>query len=647
MAQTFSKAFMPLLIMAMFSFNPVFAQWSYLGSQGFSDGFAWNTQVAIDTGGLPYVAFVDHVRQDKVTVMKHLGNAWVNVGIPGFSDSFTKTPVLALSQDGKPYVVYTCYGKIGQIFVERFNGIKWESVGNSPVGIPGEDPVIAFGSGQTPYVAYKDPWQNSAYLTVMKYDGTNWVTVGSPRFSLSIPEYVSMTIDKKGTPYVAYVDLGKPHEVTVMKFDGTDWVAVDTAGISAGKAYYVSLALGPDGTPYVGYKDVANNNKATVLKYNGAHWVSVGKPGFSKGEIYYSSLVVDENGTPYFGCQGWTTRATVYKYDGKDWVLVGVDGFSAGNAEHTSLALDKYGTLIMAYKDTKVSDKISSMIYYCAYSVPDVPICSVLNDTISGFNTIVWSNNGNAYVDSYFVYRENNGSYKLIASLAKTLASQFVDVTAKPTLNSYSYKLAVKDKCWRYSDTAAFVAHKTIRLSFDYLSGNKGTISWNAYDGISVLYYVVMRSTDNGAFIAIDTVFGGLSPSYTYVDKNVPVGINIYRIDVPLNSGCDAGSGIIYDKITSNKVTAWTTGVNIVQGRSQNITLQPNPAKNNVKVLFNKVGFKLQLRVIDVLGKVVFKEEINGMSGQHTIPLNDIPSGLYVVELQGENVRSSQKLLKE
>jgi hypothetical protein len=65
-----------------------------------------------------------------------------------------------------------------------------------------------------------------------------------------------------GEPHVAY------NEVTVKKFDGTHWVSIGTAGFSAGSAEYTSLAFSPTGVPYVAYQDHVNGSKATVMKFD-------------------------------------------------------------------------------------------------------------------------------------------------------------------------------------------------------------------------------------------------------------------------------------------------------------------------------------------------------------------------------------------
>jgi hypothetical protein len=77
--------------------------------------------------------------------------------------------------------------------------------------------------------------------------------------------YISLCVFN-GTPYIAYIDGSNSERVTVMKFNGTSWGSVGSSGFSAGEASYTSLYV-HDGTPYVAYKDRANSDKATVMYF--------------------------------------------------------------------------------------------------------------------------------------------------------------------------------------------------------------------------------------------------------------------------------------------------------------------------------------------------------------------------------------------
>ncbi len=190
----------------------------------------------------------------------------------------------------------------------------------------------------------------------MKYNGTNWETVGSPGFApgegTAIGEYTGyndIAIDESGTPYVAFLSNIYGGKVMVMKYDGTAWVTLGGGPVSAMNDGYAfpSIAINGDGAPYVVYHDNAADGKATVQKFNGTEWEIVGSAGFSESEATYTSMVINENGTPYVSYMDYSAdpehRLVAKRFNGDKWVTVGGGGFP-GSGGFTKIAIDGNGT---------------------------------------------------------------------------------------------------------------------------------------------------------------------------------------------------------------------------------------------------------------------------------------------------------------
>ncbi len=92
----------------------------------------------------------------------------------------------------------------------------------------------------------------------------------------------SLAFSSIGEPYVAYEDIANSDKATVKRFDGTDWVTVGTAGFSESGAHDISLAFNSNDEPYVSFSR-SEDLKVTVMKFDGAEWVTVGTAGFSTG----------------------------------------------------------------------------------------------------------------------------------------------------------------------------------------------------------------------------------------------------------------------------------------------------------------------------------------------------------------------------
>ncbi|HWB63799.1 MAG TPA: hypothetical protein VG603_09835, partial [Chitinophagales bacterium] len=171
-----------------------------------------------------------------------------------------------------------------------------------------------------------------------------WQNVGSPAFSAGQSSYTSLTVDKDGTPYLAFQDQSDGmNKITVMKYSSGSWVNVGPARFSFGEADYISLAIdSASGTLYVAYDDQSNGNGgATVRKFNGTNWDTLGTSDFTASDAPYTTLIV-KNGTPYLAFEDFNNsfKTTVMKYTNNAWSDVGTEGFSAGSADYISLAMD-------------------------------------------------------------------------------------------------------------------------------------------------------------------------------------------------------------------------------------------------------------------------------------------------------------------
>jgi hypothetical protein len=347
--------------------------WKNVGNAGFSAGAVGNTSLTFNfSDSLPYVAFCDWAGTygGAATVMKFDGVDWVNVGNEGFSAGGVNYTSLAFSpSDWMPYVAYSDYAATisGAVTVMKFNGTNWVNVGNSGFSAGNANFVnLAFSpTNNQPYVAYLD-WGNSNKATVMRFDGTNWVNVGLPGFSAGSAFYTSLAFSSiDSMPYVAYKDYGNSQKATVMKFNGTTWVNVGNAGFSPGEVNYTSLAFSSNGKPYVAYQDDADSSKASVMKFDGNNWDYVGSEGFSRSGTGYTSLAISPYGELCLAYQdvAYNDYATMMKFDGTNWVNVGNAGFSAGGIAGTSLAFSPDGKPYVAYMDDGNSDKATVMKY--------------------------------------------------------------------------------------------------------------------------------------------------------------------------------------------------------------------------------------------------------------------------------------------
>ncbi|MCP4443136.1 MAG: T9SS type A sorting domain-containing protein [Aureispira sp.] len=250
--------------------------WTYVGSPGFSPDEARFQSIAFYNGE-PYVAFEDKNASYESSVMKFNGTNWVYVGSSGFTTGYSAGQSVynkIAFNDSIPYVIYVSVASnptgppIAETKVMKFKNSTWMPVGgttgynNAGAG----QQSIAFLNGE-PYFSFLD-W-NHFKATVKKFDGNNWVNIGTAGFSSDLAPDPQIAINN-GIPYIAYRDFGASEKLTVMRYDGSNWVPVGgTTGVSPSKIIRADISI-DNNVIYVAFVDTINPNsgKLTVMSYN-------------------------------------------------------------------------------------------------------------------------------------------------------------------------------------------------------------------------------------------------------------------------------------------------------------------------------------------------------------------------------------------
>ncbi|OSZ78789.1 hypothetical protein CAP35_11230 [Chitinophagaceae bacterium IBVUCB1] len=604
--------------------------WQPIGTFGLSDSSVTFTSLKSDKNGVLYLAYGDYGQGLKATVMKYDGTYWIPVGAKGFSTGTVALTTLAIDNNNTPYVAFEEYTWASgyNTKVYKYNGSSWVKLGTyGPKSNHAVFISMLTNSKDTLFIAFKDTWDYKK-PAVMKFDGTNWVYVGGPGVSTGDGEYISLDIDKNDSLFIAYSDVVNGSKVTVKKLIGSNWTTLGKVGFSVDAAEYVCLKVDKNSTPFVAYSDLSIGRKATVMKYDGTKWVTVGKQGFSNGSARHVSLAIDSTGSPVvaFQDQSDNNKVTVMKFDGSKWVSVGNIAFSDGGIEFTSLIIDKSGSPCVAYRDYANSSKATVMKFNCPYPQSKVDICAVFTDSASGFNTILWDGSNAPYVDSYTIYRENSGNYDVIGKVPHNV-NKFIDITASATTKKYKYRITLIDSCFRETNVDSSKVYNTIHLKFNYLFNNQASISWNTYEGIPNLTYVVMRSNNGGVFSPIANLNISGSDT-TFIDNSLPSGSNRYRIEALLPNPC-TNVGTSYDRTISNVITAWNTSISEVHDTNE-IKIHPNPVGIDLKIMSNQLINKIE--VFDLTGKrIVFLKEYH--TKEAIINVSELSPGTYFLKV--------------
>lgn len=171
------------------------------------------------------------------------------------------------------------------------------------------------------------------------------------------------------------------------------------------------------------------------------------------------------------------------------------------------------------------------------------------------------------------------------------------------------------------------------------LQNNAVNLQWQTANEINTKQFLVQQSNNGIAFNTIGSVKAQSSPgkhSYYFNDAKLSTGKIFYRLQITDNDG-----RVSY----SNIITIKTINAN------PSLSVYPNPAKNNVALLFNATSqSRYAIKITDISGKVM--KYINGISaiGQNKInlDLNNYSTGTYYVTLHyNESDACSLKLSKQ
>lgn len=304
--------------------------WQSIGTPGFTPGFAHHSSFALGTGDTIYYAFADGTASgfSRASVMRYDGTSWTNIGT-NITTGECQYSNIKVTSDGSVYFasIDNSFANGGVVVKKYAGGTTWNTVGPNPtVSTAGASYTsLTLDDNDTLYIAYQDKGEAPGKVRVKKFNGTDWVNVGTPIMSVTgagaIPAMdVHIAFNNKDEVYVAYSHgFQGPPRSSVHKFDGTDWALVGPAQFASGPfetSLFNKLAFDSDGAPYLVYQHGGLGNKASVMKWDGVGWVNIGLPGFSPNVTAHNGIAIDGNNNPYvvYFDQGNGNKTTVMKY---------------------------------------------------------------------------------------------------------------------------------------------------------------------------------------------------------------------------------------------------------------------------------------------------------------------------------------------
>lgn len=179
--------------------------------------------------------------------------------------------------------------------------------------------------------------------------------------------------------------------------------------------------------------------------------------------------------------------------------------------------------------------------------------------------------------------------------------------------------------------------------------------------GNFVIYDTLVVPTDYADISTTITGESNIEPGSTYVysvpqDPNVTYDWTVLNGSIESGQGTNeieviwSGNGVVEVNLTDGgcegadglPVTAITTGLDEVAGTNASVYPNPSNGEFNLRVANTDV---LQARVVDVSGKVILSQQFAG-SNLYSLDLNNVKSGIYILELESETGKTYKRLIK-
>ncbi len=300
-----------------------------------------------------------------------------------------------------------------------------------------------------------------------------------------------------------------------------------------------------------------------------------------------------------------------------------------------------------------------------AFTSPQINVASIRSipgDTLRC--SVEWYRNDppNANIQRVIILRQSNiaNQFDSIGTVGNGLNdTAFVDMSSQPWAQPYFYKIQARAICPSGGTylTAPSPLHKTIHLQISKApTGNIYNLLWTAYEGFTVSSYKIYRglSASTATFL-LTTVAGNIT---AYTDAPPTNDVYFYRVEAVttdlyfpwgrINATPPRVSKSNIKSITQRTQDSQSIYQDVfpaMENPVDNFAVYPNPYNQTFFIKGGKAGQKYQAFLRDILGREISNWSFAG--SQNLELQNQVPKGMYWLEIQGEGYKGGVRLVKE
>lgn len=202
-----------------------------------------------------------------------------------------------------------------------------------------------------------------------------------------------------------------------------------------------------------------------------------------------------------------------------------------------------------------------------------------------------------------------------------------------------------------------------INENTDALKFPNPEVSFNTYSTDDSLLAI-----DNRPYVENETIKLGFTTPYqknykiVAADFDVPAGTKLYLKDNYTGKNEEISAGYEYwftvdtnaasqgkGRFELNTQGKPTTGIAGTTANAMKVKLAPNPTNDDVTIYYEgAIGKTLHVTIVNMAGTVVAKaKQATHNTGSIKVSLNDVPAGVYIVNIRDENQVYTEKLIKQ
>lgn len=204
-------------------------------------------------------------------------------------------------------------------------------------------------------------------------------------------------------------------------------------------------------------------------------------------------------------------------------------------------------------KDLTLSEQFKTMVI--DETMPAAEIKSV--ESNDKYYQVNWSTDVPSMVSKVEVSRETNRLNQFeVLDIVPVGNATYVDLSSDNRVQPQRYRIRlIAENEMQHSDYSA--AHNPLHVMINKTADKKGNnLMWNAYEGLEVTSYIIMRGSSEKNLKAIATISGS---QQNYTDYDAPAGVSYYAVKFETNTSAGAkGMGRVAasEDVSSNVISS-------------------------------------------------------------------------------------------